>query len=141
MNILTRDFGEIEVAPEDIITFASPMFGFEELNRYVFLFAEENTNIVWLQSVDNPHICFILADPKIVEDNYNPRLSPEVRDALGEGDYLFWLVVVVAEDFRDSTINMKSPVVVNLHTKRAVQTILEEDLPLRRPLAGSQEGR
>lgn len=141
MNILTRDFGEIEVAPEDIITFASPMFGFEELNRYVFLFAEENTNIVWLQSVDNPHICFILADPKIVEDNYNPRLSPEVRGALGEGDYLFWLVVVVAEDFRDSTINMKSPVVVNLHTKRAVQTILEEDLPLRRPLAGSQEGR
>ena len=141
MNILTRDFGEIEVAPEDIITFASPMFGFEELNRYVFLFAEENTNIVWLQSVDNPHICFILADPKIVEDNYNPRLSPEVRSALGEGDYLFWLVVVVAEDFRDSTINMKSPVVVNLHTKRAVQTILDEDLPLRRPLAGSQEGR
>lgn len=141
MNILTRDFGEIEVAPEDIITFASPMFGFEELNRYVFLFAEENTNIVWLQSVDNPHICFILADPKIVEDNYNPRLSPEVRGALGEGDYLFWLVVVVAENFRDSTINMKSPVVVNLHTKRAVQTILEEDYPLRRPLAGSQEGR
>ncbi|MCI9456303.1 MAG: flagellar assembly protein FliW [Oscillospiraceae bacterium] len=141
MNILTRDFGEIEVAPEDIITFVSPMFGFEEMNRYVFLFAEENTNIVWLQSVDNPHICFILADPKIVEDNYNPRLSPEVRGALGEGDYLFWLVVVVAEDFRDSTINMKSPVVVNLHTKRAVQTILEEDYPLRRPLAGSQEGR
>lgn len=70
MNILTRDFGEIEVAPEDIITFVSPMFGFEEMNRYVFLFAEENTNIVWLQSVDNPHICFILADPKIVEDNY-----------------------------------------------------------------------
>ena len=89
MNILTRDFGEIEVAPEDIITFVSPMFGFEEMNRYVFLFAEENTNIVWLQSVDNPHICFILADPKIVEDNYNPRLSPEVRGALGEGDYLF----------------------------------------------------
>ncbi len=141
MNILTRDFGEIEVAPEDIITFVSPMFGFEEMNRYVFLFAEENTNIVWLQSVDNPHICFILADPKIVEDNYNPRLSPEVRGALGEGDYLFWLVVVVAEVFRDSTINMKSPVVVNLHTKRAVQTILEEDYPLRRPLAGSQEGR
>ena len=141
MNILTRDFGEIEVAPEDIITFVSPMFGFEEMNRYVFLFAEENTNIVWLQSVDNPHICFILADPKIVEDNYNPRLTPEVRGALGEGDYLFWLVVVVAEDFRDSTINMKSPVVVNLHTKRAVQTILEEDYPLRRPLAGSQEGR
>ena len=141
MNILTRDFGEIEVAPEDIITFVSPMFGFEEMNRYVFLFAEENTNIVWLQSVDNPHICFILADPKIVEDNYNPRLSPEVRGALGEGDYLFWLVVVVAEDFRDSTINMKSPVVVNLHTKRAVQTILEEDYPLRRPLDGSQEGR
>ena len=76
-----------------------------------------------------------------MEDNYNPRLSPEVRGALGEGDYLFWLVVVVAEDFRDSTINMKSPVVVNLHTKRAVQTILEEDYPLRRPLAGSQEGR
>ena len=40
MNILTRDFGEIEVAPEDIITFVSPMFGFEEMNRYVFLFAE-----------------------------------------------------------------------------------------------------
>lgn len=141
MNILTRDFGEIDVSPEDIITFSSPMFGFEDLTRYIFLFAEENTNIVWLQSVDNPHICFILADPKIVADSYAPHLSRDIRAQLGEGDCLFWLVVVVGQDFRDSTVNMKSPVVVNLHTKRAVQTILDEDYPIRLPLAGSQEGR
>ena len=124
MNILTRDFGEIDVAPEDIITFSSPMFGFEDLKKYIFLFAEENTHIVWLQSVENPHICFILADPRIVEDNYAPHLSADIRSQLGEGEYLYWLVVVV-----------------DLQTKKAVQTILEEDYPLRRPLAAGQEGR
>jgi flagellar assembly factor FliW len=141
MKILTRDFGEVEAAPEDIITFASPMFGFEDLTQYIFLFAEENTNFVWLQSVENPHICFILADPKLVEDHYTPKLSADVQKQLGEGEYLFWLVVVVAQDFPKSTINMKSPVIVNLQTKRAVQTILDEDFPIRRPLVGSQEGR
>ena len=104
-------------------------------------FAEGNANFVWLQSTENPHICFILADPKVVTDRYNPRLTQDVRRQLGEGEYLFWLVVVVAEDFRESTINLKSPVIVNLQTKCGLQTILEEDYPIRQPLVGSQEGR
>lgn len=141
MKILTRDFGEVEVSPEDIITFSTPMFGFEELTKYIFLYAEGNANFVWLQSTENPHICFILADPKVVTDRYNPRLTQDVRRQLGEGEYLFWLVVVVAEDFRESTINLKSPVIVNLQTKCGLQTILEEDYPIRQPLVGSQEGR
>jgi len=141
MKILTRDFGEVEVSPEDVITFSTPMFGFEELTKYIFLYAEENTNFVWLQSTENPHICFILADPRIAVDEYNPHLAPDVRKQLGEGDYLFWLVVVVAEDFRESTINLKSPVIVNLNTKCGLQTILDEDWPIRQPLVGSQGGR
>lgn len=134
MKILSRDFGEVEIRPEDVIQFRSPIYGFEELSRYVLLFEEENRHIVWLQSLEDPDICFVMVDPSAVDPSYHPHLSIEAQRLLGEGNWLYWLVVVVAEDFRKSTVNLKSPVVINIDRGCAVQTILEEDYPIRQPL-------
>ncbi len=38
MKILTRDMGNVEVGPEDIVRFIQPIFGFEHLHDYVFLY-------------------------------------------------------------------------------------------------------
>jgi len=42
-----------------------------------------------------------------------------------------WLVMVVAEDFKESTVNLKSPIIVNLDERRAAQFIAEEDYTIR----------
>ncbi len=141
MIIETRDFGTVAVSSEDIIRFDSPIYGFEELKEYVFLYEEENQHIVWLQSVENPHICFVLADPSIIAQAGGPAFAQQFPQLLGEGEYWVGLVVVVAPDFKDSTVNLRSPVVVNLTRRRGMQVILDGDYPIRAPLFGEKRGQ
>lgn len=140
MEIKTRDFGQVDINPEDIVTFELPIYGFEQLSKYVFLFEEDNSHIVWLQSVENPEICFIMLDANYIDLNYssNINLSREARHILGKGDYSYWLIMVVADDFTKSTVNMKSPVVLNPTGHKAIQVILEEDYPIRYPLTRAE---
>lgn len=139
MIISTRDFGNVEINEEDVITFTQPIFGFENLSKYVLLFNEEiSDHFVWLQSLEDERICFILANPLVTVKEYRPSLPQDTQRELGEGEYLYWLVVVVADELKDSTVNLKSPIVVNPAKKRGVQVILEDNLPIRFPLLGEE---
>lgn len=135
MKIKTRDFGEIEISEGEIVTFCQPVFGFEGSTRYVFLHDDEvDGHFVWLQSVDEQNVRFILISPSVVSDDYRPKLPQEIRQQLGEGEYESWLITVIPEDLRRSTVNLKSPIVVNPSSMVAAQVILDEDLPIRFPL-------
>lgn len=131
MNILTRDFGEVEITEEDIITFDEKIYGFEEYSKFIMLYDDEfNGEYVWLQSIEESNLCFIMANPALIPD-YKPNFLPEAEKILGEGNYEYWVMMVVAENIKDSTVNLKSPVIINLDTKKAMQLILEDSLPIR----------
>lgn len=135
MKIMTRDFGEIAVEEQDLITFAAPIFGFEHLTKFAVLMDDTlDGEFVWLQSAEDSSVCFVLASPAKLIPGYAPQLSDEVKQTLGEGTYELWNVMVVAEDFKASTVNLKSPVVFNLSSNTAMQTILEDSFPIRHPL-------
>ncbi len=135
MKLNTRDFGEIEVDEKDIITFTSPIYGFEQYKRFAFLYHKEiSEHFIWLQSVEEQALCFILVEPELVSDHYCPELPGGAAQALGEGDCMCWLMVSIRDPFSKSTVNLKSPIVVNLEGHLAAQIILEEDLPIRYPL-------
>lgn len=135
MLIQTRDFGEVTISPEDIIEFVQPLYGFENLHRFVFLYEQSiSDHFIWMQSVEERNICFILVDPAVVVGDYSPSLPDVVCEKLGDEDYMCWLIVVVAEQFEKSTVNLKSPIVVNPEKRLAIQVILEEDFPIRHPL-------
>ncbi len=131
MNILTRDFGEIETTEEGIITFDEKIYGFEEYSTFVMLYDNEfNGEYVWLQSTEEPSLCFIMANPALIP-NYKPDFISEAEKFLGKGNYEYWVMMVVAENIKDSTVNLKSPVIINLDTKKAMQLILEENFPVK----------
>lgn len=135
MKLETRDFGEVEVDAEDIISFEQPIFAFEEYKEYVMLYDQGNSQIVWLQSTQEKDLCFILVDPAVVIEGYAPSLPRDLSRKIGDGPTMMWLIMVVAADFRDSTVNLKSPVVINPQSKRAAQIISEDSLPIRYPFA------
>lgn len=146
MKIKTRDFGEITIDERDIITFRQPVYGFEDLKEYVFLYDEElSGQFVWLQSVEIPEICFILVDPAAVMQHYEPDLPKETVELLGgeEEKVMCWLVAVIPEEFKNTTVNLKSPIVVNPRLKCGLQVILEDNLPIRYPLFkdGKENGK
>lgn len=135
MEIVTRDFGTVEVAKEDIVTFVQPIFGFENLEKYVFLFDQvECPEFTWLQSIEDKDVCFVLADPRILNEEYKPKLPADLKKALGKGSHLAWVITVVHEDFIKSTVNLRSPIIVNTETRLAAQIILESNYPIRQPI-------
>ena len=140
MKLKTRDFGEIEIKESDIITFAGPIFGFEEYRRFAFLYQEDVSEVfVWLQSVEDPQLCFILVQPGHVLGQYSPQTPSETEELLGEGEYMCWLLTSLREPPEESTVNLKSPLVVNPASHKAAQLLLEGELPIRHPLFRKKE--
>lgn len=134
MNIKTRDFGQIDVDEATIYHFSQPIFGFEDYTDYVALQDDEvGENIIWLQSVQNPQLCFILLDPSPIAE-FAPILPEGSDKLLGEGDCFCWVITVVAENLEESTVNLKSPVFLNPVTHKAAQIMLDSDYPVRYPV-------
>ncbi|MFZ2539175.1 MAG: flagellar assembly protein FliW [Oscillospiraceae bacterium] len=141
MIIQTRDFGEVTIEEQDIVTFIHPILGFEDLTKYVFLFNQSIcSHFVWLQSVEHKDICFILADSSVVLQEYMPILPRQGLLELGDGENIVWLIVVVDEDFSKSTVNLKSPIVLNSAQRRAMQVVLDQNYPIKYPLVQKEKG-
>lgn len=131
----TRDFGEREIPDSKVIIFKQPIFGFDDYKRYTLIFDEEiGDQIVWLQSLEEPGLCFLLFNPSQFEDFYKPEITEENEKLLGTGEYACWSVLSLKEDFETSTVNLKSPVIINSTTGVAAQVILEQDYPVRHPI-------
>ncbi len=131
----TRDFGEREIPDSKVIIFKQPVFGFEDYTRYTMIFDEEiGEQIVWLQSLEEPDLCFLLFDASAFKEFYKPEISEENEKTLGAGEYACWVVLSVKEDFNESTVNLKSPVILNTTSGLASQIILEQDYPVRHPV-------
>jgi len=144
MKIRTRDFGEITIDPEAVIRFKLPIYGFEQFSDFTLISDPDlGESIVWLQSVQDPDLCFILVDPKLALEDYSPKLSGDVEKLLcskGIESPEIWAIAVIPQEFRNSTVNLKSPIIIDMSSKCAAQIILDEDYPIRYPLLPAGKG-
>ena len=97
---------------------------------------------MWLQSLDNENLCFIVFDPKEFAADYSVTIDDDALKTLGAGkdfvpDYL--VIAVVPEDYIDSTVNMKSPIVINSEKRTAMQVIAQESYPIKYPAFKKEE--
>lgn len=140
--IKTRDFGEIAVKDEDVINFISGMYGFEEYNSYVILKDEPEDDIMFLQSLENESLSFVLVDPFSIFSSYNPVLNNDDLNELNvkkETDLKYLVIAIIKEDIKDSVVNLKSPVAINPITKCAKQVIVQNAYPLRHNIITTEE--
>ncbi|MCL2634424.1 MAG: flagellar assembly protein FliW [Oscillospiraceae bacterium] len=147
IKINTRDFGEIEVNEDDIFTFPTGVFAFEE-TRHFALFSPLGEDVYpkWLQSTDAITPCFIVFDPTIIAEDYATSLNPaeETLLKIKDGSEVRLLVIAtVPEDYKKTTVNMKSPIIINVKEKLAAQVILPNNYEFRLPIyveAGEKAG-
>lgn len=122
--------GEIEYSENDIILLSSPLLGFPDLSDFLLISGEKSFPFLWFQSVQDAGVCFILIDPKIFHPNYDPSLSKRDLRILGveENESPKVLnIVVVPEDPKKATVNLRAPILINSEKKLAKQVILEDD--------------
>lgn len=142
MNIITRDFGKIEVSEDDSISFTSGMYGFDNFKDYIILKENPEDDIMFLQSLDNSDLSFVLVDPYSIFLPYDPILYEEDLEELMvkcEKDLKFLVIAIIKENVKDSIVNLKSPIAINPKTRSAKQVILQNSYPLRYNLIGTEE--
>jgi flagellar assembly factor FliW len=138
IKISTRLFGEIEVEDEKIITFPEGVYAFEDTRRYALISPlGDDVYPMWLQCLDAADPCFVVFDPSKIDTSYAVALGKEERRLLQADETTEMLALVLAtvpENFRDTTVNMKSPVLINTQAHIGAQIILPENYPFKLPI-------
>lgn len=137
MIINTQDFGPVEISKEDIIRFPEGLYAFPDIKEYVILKNKENP-IMRLQPVHRTSPRFILIDPFCFVKEYKPSIPQPILTQLGASnadELTLFSIAVIPLDLRQSTVNLKSPLIVCFEKKAGIQAILEDvDFPVDYPL-------
>ncbi len=114
---------------QDLIVFPEGLFGFEAYKKFLPLEVDEgNDSMLCLQSVEEEHLSFLMMNPFYLDPDYDPALSETEKDTLKadcEEDLAYYVICVIKEPPEESTVNLKCPVVVNIHTRQARQVVLD----------------
>ena len=132
MKLETRLFGIIEIDVTKIINFKNGIIGFEELKQFMIIHnvESEETNILWLQSLDNAEMALPIIDPLIVRTDYNPVVEDELFTNIGDvinDEILVFTTLTVPSDISKITTNLKAPLIINPVTMKGCQIIVDND--------------
>ena len=137
-EIMTRDFGKIEVDDNKIFTFPSGLFAFEDFHSFALISPlGEGVYPMWLQCTDSITPCFIVFDPELIDGSYSITLNSSEKKLLkikDDSKVRCLSIAVVPEDYKKTTVNMKCPIVINTEENLAAQVILPEKYEIRLPI-------
>lgn len=138
MRAVTRLFGEIDIEDDKIIILDKGMIGLPDYRKFALIFDEEKgirgSSIMWFQSMDDPETAFPVMQPNTVKPDYNPTVNDEMLSPLGEltEENTYVLVTLTASsDVKETTVNLKAPIIINTDTRRGCQIIVEDDYPVK----------
>lgn len=131
MFIETTHFGQIEINEADILNFEEGIIGFEDVKKFGIIDSEDpESPFKWIQAVDKPELAFALVDPFKIKKDYDFDLTDEEVEYLGVNDaseVMVFSIVVVPEDIKKISMNLKAPLIINKSNNKAAQIILDTD--------------
>ena len=129
----TKHFGQIVFEPQDAIEFPRGLPGFEDRRRFLAIRQEQTAPLVFLQSLEDPELCFTTAPVRAVEPQFRLKLSAEDRAAAGLSSVRrprigkdVWALGIISVRETGLTVNLLAPLVVNLRSLQAVQAVMSE---------------
>ncbi|MCU1500374.1 MAG: Flagellar assembly factor FliW [Acidimicrobiales bacterium] len=127
---------ETEEIPE--LRFEAGLPGFPEAHRFALVTWGDDSPFSILTCLEGESPEFLVAPPVAFFPDYEVEIDDETADRIGLSaaeDALLLVIVNVADGPQQATANLRAPIVVNRHSLRAVQAVLDDDsLPVRQPL-------
>ena len=123
----------VTVDPDTLFTFPNGMAGFEACKRFKLFHEEGGGTVFWLQSVDDTSVMFPIVVPDKIDVEYEIELSDadcaliDLQDASDVA-----IVVIVYRDEAEGgkiAANTRSPVILNLKSRKGMQKILQDVHP------------
>ncbi|QPC47512.1 flagellar assembly protein FliW [Mangrovibacillus cuniculi] len=139
MKVETKYHGEIELLPEQTVTFTKGLPGFEEEKSFVVLPVVDNPAFFILQSTKTAELGFIVSSPFTFFQDYDITLPKTVVEELeleNVEDADIWTILTVKNPFPTSTANLQAPVIINRRKQVGKQVVLIDTPYLtKQPLA------
>ena len=129
----TKNFGIVSYQPEAVVEFPAGLPGFDQRRQFLALQFPDSAPLIFLQSLEDPGLCFITLPVLAVDQRYRLQVNDEDRRRVGLpvgralqiGEDVLCLTVI---SLRESgpTANLLAPVVVNLTNRQAVQAVADD---------------
>lgn len=144
----TKYFGQIECAEDAVFEFRAGLPGFERDLEFVFLDRPDRKPLLFMQSVRRQDVCFLALPVFVVDPHYRLSMPAEDLAALGFavgrqpqiGDEVLCLVLLTVLEGVAPTVNLRSPIVVNLSNRKGIQSIqVDTEYSFQAPLLPEKE--
>ncbi len=120
--------GRLEIRSSTVFTFPAGLPGFVTLRRFA-LVETQRDDLVWLQSLDDAALTFLLGDPFLLVPGFEVDLPASDLAALGacpSPNALLVLVVVLIEAGEPRAANLQSPIVLDRERRVGRQVVMPE---------------
>jgi len=147
-RLSTVYFQELEYSNESIFDFPSGLPGFDDQIAFLFIEQPQTRPLIFMQSLLNPSLCFLALPVLAVDPHYRLNLSPDDLAALGFepgcapqiGSEIGCFVLMTVTEDGPPTVNLMSPIVINLRSRKGIQAIpAASEYSLRYPLVLEKE--
>lgn len=129
MEVLTKTNGVVQVQEDKILTFDDGLFGFEDYKKFALIDSEYEP-FIWLQSVENQNLAFLIIDPFLVCSSYEADIDDSSLAKINvtkPEDVVIMTIVTVPQDGSAITANFQGPLVINKQNKKCLQVILTDN--------------
>jgi flagellar assembly factor FliW len=143
----TRRFGALDYDESSVLSFPFGLPGFDHEIRFALVEQPQLAPIVYLQSLQSADLCFLAAPARTLDPGYALNVTRDDLDRLGldpthqpeQGREVLCLILLCAPENGLPTANFLAPVVVNLASRVAAQTVRADSrYSHRQPLDTSQ---
>ena len=129
MEVLSKTNGVVQVQDDKILTFEEGLFGFEDYKKFALIDSEYEP-FIWLQSIENQNLAFLIIDPFLVCSSYEADIDDSSLAKIGvtkPEDVVIMTIVTVPQDGSAITANFQGPLVINKQNKKCLQVILTDN--------------
>ncbi|MDD3269962.1 MAG: flagellar assembly protein FliW [Syntrophomonadaceae bacterium] len=127
MKIKSTLLGELEYEEKDLIDFPVGIPAFENEKSFLVIAMEEGAPFYYLHSVTNADLCMVMANPFVFFSDYTFEIGDEQVKQLEcedkREDLAIYVLLTIAEDFRQSTANLLAPITINSQKRKGLQFI------------------
>jgi flagellar assembly factor FliW len=127
-----------EASDVPVIEMRGGLLGFPDMTRFALIKMNDEGLVYRLQSLESEAVNFVVVPAMPFFPNYSPVVDDDVADRfnLAAGaDVLVLLIVTLGESFKQSTVNLMAPVLLDPAGQVAEQVIIENaGLSVRAPL-------
>lgn len=122
----TRQFGMIDYSEESTLEFPCGMPAFEEHKRFLLIEKDSFAPFLFLQSLLDGQVSFIVLPVTRIDPAYQVALEPEEMVLLGmaePSEPLLTLAVVTLAPGSKPTANLAAPVLIHMGSRKGLQSI------------------